>query len=162
MGLERVLVHGWWSAAELDRLDAQVRRLRFDGREKQRRKLGAVQRETGRVALVSRALAELMIAKGLITKDELLAQIERIDLEDGVADGALDPNLVVPGAAAAPKPPPELRAPSPKVLARAKERVRAARETQPPKTTPPTPELLARARERLKEAREKKRRRNLP
>jgi hypothetical protein len=163
MTWERYVRSGWFNATELDRLDARIDAMRRKHREEGKRKFGDAQRELARVALVTRALAELMIAKGLITKDELLARIESVDLEDGVADGALDPTLVLPGAKPVPNPaPPVARPPSPKVLERAKAKVRAVRETQPPKNTPPTPELVARARERLKEAREKKRRRNLP
>jgi hypothetical protein len=120
----RYLLNDWWTAVELDRIDS---RLLVRGAS-QRRKQGDLARDTARVALVTRALAELMIAKGLITKAELLAQIVRTDLEDGAADGELDPELVLPGSKKTPPAPRQRKAASSEVLARAQARVAAARQ----------------------------------
>ncbi|MBI5431806.1 MAG: hypothetical protein HZA52_03130 [Planctomycetes bacterium] len=148
--------HHGWSGIDLQRIDSQLQRISLVGRARGRR-LSEAQRDLGRVALVTRALSELMIAKGLITKDELLAQIERTDLEDGVADGELAPEAVVPGTKVASKRPSLPSAPPPEVLARARNRVETLHSARPTCAEPVNAELIARAQKRLQAAREKER-----
>ncbi|MCE9594415.1 MAG: hypothetical protein K8S98_09485 [Planctomycetes bacterium] len=156
----RSMLYGW-TYHELQRIDEQLSRLGSFGRARGRR-LSDAERDLGRVALVTRALGDLMIAKGLLTKEELLAAIERTDLEDGVADGAIDPKAVVPGTKIERAPTPDDESPPPHVLARARARVKTAREARPAPAPTATPEVLARAKEHLRAVREKKRGKNLP
>jgi len=51
-----------------------------------------------RVAMVVRAMADLCIARGIFTSEQLLAQLSDADLADGVQDGGLDPELAIPGS----------------------------------------------------------------
>src|SRR5262245_29792546 len=68
-----------------------------------------------RVALVTRALAELMLSKNLITREEFEQALAQADLADGVADGKVEPQLVKPGSKRAPSvPAPMTPKPAPK------------------------------------------------
>lgn len=50
-----------------------------------------------RVTLLARTLADLCLAKGLVTEGEFDAQLRETDFADGVADDGLDPKLARPG-----------------------------------------------------------------
>lgn len=149
-------VHQGWSSGYVQWLDEQIKRLSVVGRTRGRR-LSAAQRDIGRVALVTRALAELLIAKGVITQAELLAQIERTDLADDVADGELAADAVLPGSKVASKRPSLPSAAAPETLARAKQHVQKVQAARPPQPAPGHDVLLERARKRLQVAREKER-----
>lgn len=156
MRWDRWLNPGWLNALELEELDARIDRMRVEHRGERVRKLRKAERDVARLALVVRSFAELAIAKGLITKAELLAQIERTDLADGVADGELDAESVVPETPVARKGAPRTKA-SPEALARARERVDGARATRRATAPIQNSELVTRARKRLEAAREKDR-----
>ncbi len=111
---------GFWTAEELDRLEAKF--------SKRHAKLVGVPRQVAVVALVTRSLGELLIEKGIITKEELIAQIERVDHEDGSDDGTLDPELVVPGSKKARKPESPAPKASAEIVARANERIDSLRK----------------------------------
>ena len=49
-----------------------------------------------RALLLLQSLAELSVAKGVVTREEIAAMAERVDMEDGVADGKLDPAVMRP------------------------------------------------------------------
>lgn len=51
----------------------------------------------GRVAMLARSLAELGLAKGAFTRQELEAALLEADLADGATDGGLDPDVALPG-----------------------------------------------------------------
>jgi hypothetical protein len=53
--------------------------------------------DLGRVALLARALAEVCLQKGLMTREELGRMIEQVDMADGSLDGKLDPKVTLPG-----------------------------------------------------------------
>ena len=46
--------------------------------------------------MLLQSLAELSVAKGVVTREEIAAMAERVDMEDGVADGKLDPAVMRP------------------------------------------------------------------
>ncbi len=56
-----------------------------------------LEEDVARVALLSRALAELLLKKGLFTKRELAEQLVATDIVDGALDFGLDPALTLPG-----------------------------------------------------------------
>ena len=56
-----------------------------------------LEEDVARVALLSRALAELCLKKGLFTKRELAEQLVATDIVDGALDFGLDPALTLPG-----------------------------------------------------------------
>ena len=97
MGLERYLLHDFFTALELNDLERRGR-LERRARVSQRQRADRLEAEVGRAALLLRSLAELCIAKGVITAEELRRQMLAVDLVDGVADQRLDPRLVAPGS----------------------------------------------------------------
>jgi hypothetical protein len=56
-----------------------------------------LEEDVARVALLSRAVAELCLKKGLFTKRELAEQLVATDIVDGALDFGLDPALTLPG-----------------------------------------------------------------
>ncbi len=56
-----------------------------------------LEEDVARVALLSRALAELCLKKGVFTKRELAEQLVATDIVDGALDFGLDPALTLPG-----------------------------------------------------------------
>jgi hypothetical protein len=78
----RILAEHW---------DAFKKRQRLDDR------IDLLEEGLGKVALLARSLAELLLKKGFITHKELEAQFSRTDLADGVKDRSLDANDVMPG-----------------------------------------------------------------
>lgn len=97
MDWTRYLFHDFWTARELDRIDGQMRRKIFaDNRLRValRERVKELEEDLARVALLTKALADVCVAKGLLTRDEIAAMIAKADLADGVADGKLDPKKV--------------------------------------------------------------------
>lgn len=97
---------GFWSGLtyfELLQESALLGRINAQRRSGSRRRveLGArvdeLELDLMRVTLVARTLADLCIAKGLVTDDEFVAQLRETDFADGVADDGLDPKLARPG-----------------------------------------------------------------
>jgi len=62
-----------------------------------RARIVELENDLARVALLARALAELCLAKGLLTQEDLLRQLEEVDFADGKADGKLEARVVMPG-----------------------------------------------------------------
>jgi hypothetical protein len=58
--------------------------------------------DLARVGLVTMALAKLCVDKGVLTLDELNAQMSEIDLADGVEDGRAPPDAMPSGGGASP------------------------------------------------------------
>jgi hypothetical protein len=56
-----------------------------------------LEEDIARVALLSRAVTELFLKKGLFTKRELAEQLVATDIVDGALDFGLDPALALPG-----------------------------------------------------------------
>ena len=56
-----------------------------------------LEEDVARVALLSRALAELCLKKKLFTQRELAEQLVATDVVDGALDFGLDPALTLPG-----------------------------------------------------------------
>ena len=78
--------------AKIKRYRAQARDSRFD----QDARLAQLEDDFARALLVIHSLAETCIAKGVFTQAELMEITERVDLEDGVADGKLNPETIRP------------------------------------------------------------------
>ena len=88
-----------WRTRELERIDGQMRRKIFtDNRLRiaMRDRVKELEEDLGRVALLTRALVDVCLAKGLLTRDEIAAMIAKADLADGTADGKLDPKKLRP------------------------------------------------------------------
>ena len=94
MSWTRYLFHDFWTAREFDRMDDQLRRKGWADRRSRielRERVKSLEDDLGRVALLCRALVDVALAKGLLTRDEISAMIAKTDLADGRADGKLDP-----------------------------------------------------------------------
>ena len=99
MGWMRYLVHDFWTASELDRIDREMyarRRTEQRGRIELRQRVEELEDDLGRVALLARALAEACLQKGILTRNEVAAMASKVDLADGVQDGQLDPRRLSP------------------------------------------------------------------
>jgi hypothetical protein len=72
------------------------RRLRSQYKGQKERE-AALEQALGRVAMLARALAELGLAKGAFTREELERALVEADLADGEGDGVLDADVALPG-----------------------------------------------------------------
>ena len=105
MGPHRFL-RPYLTTADLDSLEASLRRHRdFERRTREQTKtrLERLEAELARVALLLRTLADLSLAKGFVTKEELAQHMLAADLADGAKDERLDPRAVMPGVTKAPE-----------------------------------------------------------
>jgi hypothetical protein len=57
----------------------------------------AIEEDLGRMALLLRSVTELCLEKGVFDESELAHKLETLDLADGVEDGRLDPDVLMPG-----------------------------------------------------------------
>ena len=78
------------------RLEA-VRVERTNRMRQARARVLQLEEDVARVALLSRAVAELCLKKGLFTKRELAEQLVATDIADGALDFGLDPAFTLPG-----------------------------------------------------------------
>lgn len=99
MGIGRFFLHDFFTAMELNeiertnkRRDRGIRRVGKQMRERHEE----LQDQVDRLTLFTVALAELSVAKGAITRDELHKMIHEIDMRDGVADGKIAADLTTP------------------------------------------------------------------
>jgi hypothetical protein len=51
--------------------------------------VAALRRDLEELALYTRALSSLLVEKGVLTQDELVGRLEKLDGEDGLVDGRL-------------------------------------------------------------------------
>jgi hypothetical protein len=110
MGLECYFLHDFFTARELNELERRARRERtfqHGQRLSTLKRAEVTEEELGRVALLARSLAELCLAKGLITAEELRQRMLTVDAVDGARDAKLAPGLVEPGSTK-----PKMREPS--------------------------------------------------
>jgi hypothetical protein len=93
MGISRWLLNDWFTAHELDVMDARHERdlsRHALGEQKQDRELAALRADLGKLAVLTKALATLCIEKNVLTAAELKAKVFEVDRSDGLVDGALD------------------------------------------------------------------------
>lgn len=63
--------------------------------------------DLARTLLLVQSLAEVCIAKGLLSRDDIAEMARQVDLSDGVEDGKLDPQTIRPEDARSPASSPE-------------------------------------------------------
>jgi hypothetical protein len=100
MGIERYFLHDFFTAYELNHLEEQLadeRHRHVQKRAEARQRVVSLEDGLARVALLARSLAELCIAKGVLTREELTAQLAATDFADGARDQRLDPEVALPG-----------------------------------------------------------------
>jgi hypothetical protein len=72
---------------ELKRQQANASEVFLKTDHKTAERLEQIEQELGVLALYCRAAVELMIEKGLVTRDELLVRMAQVDASDGNVDG---------------------------------------------------------------------------
>jgi uncharacterized protein YceH (UPF0502 family) len=95
--------------SEVADLRETVRLLHRAGGRERTRLSTRVAEDLGALGLVLMGLVGLLVEKGILTRDELLAQLRRVDELDGVADGKVTPEqlrVALGIAPADPGPPP--------------------------------------------------------
>lgn len=86
------IVTHYYMTKELEgQIQSHSRAHRLTGRA-HRERMDEIEDDLGRIALLARALADLCIRKGLLTKDELTAMASEVDLSDGTEDGKVTQN----------------------------------------------------------------------
>jgi hypothetical protein len=89
--------HDWIQRANLEQLDEQTSRISSAlwSQRKENRDLAAeneaLRREVSRLVLVVESINRLGLEKNLWSQDEMARKMGAVDLEDGVADGRLNP-----------------------------------------------------------------------
>jgi hypothetical protein len=117
MGWERYFWPSWFNAADVNALEeklAHQRRLFRERLHAESTRAEELEAGLGRVALLARSLAELCLKKGVITPDELRAQVIATGLEDASGDRRLDPTVVIPGETKLADLQPQAKRPSPR------------------------------------------------
>jgi len=95
---------------EIDELDRRLALMRGHDRirvTETKKRVEALERDLGRVALATRALADLCIAKGLFTQEEFVQRVNDVDALDGIVDQRLGARRVMPGESGPPDPDPK-------------------------------------------------------
>jgi uncharacterized membrane protein YebE (DUF533 family) len=90
MTWSRYFVHDYYTARELDRVDRQMRNLRradSTARVQTNHNMEQLEDDLGRAYLMIAALTEACVRGGHISRDELAAIMDEIDLADGKRDG---------------------------------------------------------------------------
>lgn len=100
-----------WFAGRRDE-EEELRRLRRlattkAGLRRQHLRLEALEAEVAWLRLLTRALAELSLEKGLISEEELRERLRKFDASDGVEDGKSAADPFAPAPSPAPLPPPK-------------------------------------------------------
>jgi hypothetical protein len=89
----------YFSARQGELLDDKLKRFRsstLDTRIQLVDRVNQLEDDLSRTLLLLQALTETCIAKGVLTREELAAMAEQVDLSDGVADGKLDLQTIRP------------------------------------------------------------------
>jgi len=83
--------------ARLEKRNAGMARRMRRGRRSRRTTIKTLEEDLGRMALLLRSVTELGLEKGAFTDDELARKLEQVDFADGILDGGLDLDVVMPG-----------------------------------------------------------------
>lgn len=100
MSWSRFFFHDFWTAREFDRVDRQLRMQSAADRRTRgelRERVKELEDDLGRMALLTRAMLDACLQKGVLTRDEITGMMMKADLADGKTDGRLDPKRMRPG-----------------------------------------------------------------
>ncbi len=95
MGWTRYLLHDYYTAKELDRIDERMRRIRSSNARSAgdaRERIEELEDDLGRLSLLVHALAEACVRQGVLSREQITSIADEIDLLDGCADGKLAPS----------------------------------------------------------------------
>jgi hypothetical protein len=93
----RYLLHDYFTAEEFNRMDRRVRQMRSSQARSSadlRDRIADLEDDLGRLTLLTYALAEACVRKGVFTREEIASFADELDLVDGRADGKLDPSAL--------------------------------------------------------------------
>jgi hypothetical protein len=102
MSWTRYLFHDFFTASELNRMDARFRRLRqartvdVQSRGNMLDRIDELEDDLGRLTLFAQTLAEACVRNGLLTREQISTIAQELDLADGKQDGKLDPSVMRP------------------------------------------------------------------
>jgi hypothetical protein len=89
---KRYLAPEWWQMEKIDQIDRQMRMLRASD-SRARVDLGDevddLASELGKAMLLIHALIETCVRKEVLSRAEIAAVVQELDLRDGIVDGAL-------------------------------------------------------------------------
>ncbi len=88
MGLERYFFHDFWTAKELNDVEQRLHNVRRRA-SSDARKTSELEADLAFLALMNRALLQILIDHNLCTKEGLLDKMKEFDTLDGEADGGL-------------------------------------------------------------------------
>ena len=97
MSWTRYLCHDFFTAQELNRMEDRVRRMRSSSARSDtnlRNRIDELEDDLGRLSLLTHALAEACVRKGIFNREEISSIADELDLLDGRADGRLDPEAL--------------------------------------------------------------------
>ncbi len=97
MSWTRYLCHDFFTAQELNRMEDRVRQMRSSSARSDtnlRNRIDELEDDIGRLSLLTHALAEACVRKGVFNREEIAAVADELDLLDGRADGRLDPEAL--------------------------------------------------------------------
>jgi len=116
MSLSRYYLHDFWTAREFNKMEEQMRsrsRAHRNARRRDAAERDELEEDVGFLTLTLMGLIRSLVDKGLITRDQLQAEMQALDLTDGEADGRLEPDAAREAFGMEP-PPPEPEAPTPR------------------------------------------------
>lgn len=97
MTISRYFKHDFFTARELNRIDSEIdfdRVARSRVRRENKKQNEHHERDIAFLSLINMTLIEILIDKGVMTKDELIDKLTEIDFWDGEHDAGLSPDAV--------------------------------------------------------------------
>ena len=107
----RYLIHGYWTGREFEKVEGEMRARSSAarrGRIKNNERIEDLERDVGAMAMLLRAMTDLLVERSVVKPEDLRAFVHRADMMDGVHDGKLDPRTArgeKPKPRPKPKPP---------------------------------------------------------
>ncbi|MHC4940842.1 MAG: hypothetical protein ACYTHK_18015 [Planctomycetota bacterium] len=117
MSLTRYFLHDFWTAAEFNEIEQKTnarQRVERKARRRATAERAELEEDAGFLALTLMGLIRSLVAKGVISREELLREMRALDAADGEVDGRMDPDAVRDAMGMQPPPKPEPKAPVPK------------------------------------------------
>jgi len=130
MSWTRYLKHDLWTAKEFNDMEAQMRRRATAERRSRadvRDSIEDLEAELGFLALMNRAMLQVLLDHGLCDKNRITQLMRHFDTLDGEADGGLDAAALAGDLGLAPKPQPDPAAPAADAAKKLKRRKRRKR-----------------------------------
>lgn len=108
MSLGRFFFHDIFTQKALSDVDVRLKTMRradLSAKLSSARRMNALEADLAHLALIVRALGDVILAKGVATPSDLEAALAAADVLDGASDQRLSPKLAKPGTTAPPPAP---------------------------------------------------------